>query len=115
MRTFARLMLQAAAMLAVWWFVTHLLVPYTGATGSLIWLAACFALAFWLDGFLPWRYGVAFTALALANFAVFFVVLKLAGNWGLLWVPAFLAFGYRLADHGDRVSAAPKVVVGAPE
>lgn len=102
MRSFVRLMLQAGAAFGLWWFVTHVLVPNTGIAGTLVWLGACFALAFWMDYALPWRYGVAFTALALANFAVLFFFLKLAGNYGLLWLVPFLWFGYKLANVIDN-------------
>jgi hypothetical protein len=105
-RLFVVMVLQVAAMLGVWWFARHILVPYGGVTGTLVVLAACFLAAFRMDardGRLPgdWRFAVAATALMLANFAVFLAALKLAGAWGLLWTPAFLFFGYRLADGID--------------
>ncbi len=54
-RLFVVVVLQVAAMLAVWWFVTRALVPYGGIPGTLVWLAGGFALACWMDGQLPWR------------------------------------------------------------
>jgi hypothetical protein len=98
--------LQAAGMLGVWWFAKHVLAPYGGIPGALVWLAACFLVASWLDtkdgGALPWRFTVAVTVLMLANFAIFLLALKLAGGWGLVWTPAFLFFGYRLANVIDE-------------
>jgi hypothetical protein len=68
------------------------------------WIAAFLGLAFYLDGQLPWRYGVAITALFVLNFALLFAALTLLpNNWGMLWFAPFLWFGYRLADViGDR-------------
>jgi hypothetical protein len=79
-------------------------VPNFGAVRALLWVAGCLLLAFWLDGTLPWRYGAAITGLYTLNFALFFVMLGLFGNWCLLWGAPFLLLGYRLANVIDELT-----------
>src|SRR5262249_42677793 len=93
--------LQLAAILGVVWFARHVLVPYGGIPAALLWVGGCLLLAGWLDG-TRWKFSVAFTVLTVANFAVFLLALKFAGNWGFVWVVPFLWFGYRLAGVEDR-------------
>ena len=93
--------LQLAAITAIYLFLSRVYVPATGIIGVLVWLTGCFVFAGWLDG-TRWKFSVAFTVLAVANFAVFLLALKFAGNWGFVWVVPFLWFGYRLAGVEDR-------------
>jgi hypothetical protein len=59
-------------------------VPLTGIIGTLVWLAGCLLLAFWLDQRWPWQFAIVVITLAVTTFALFFLALKLAGNAGFL-------------------------------
>jgi hypothetical protein len=120
-RQLVLMVLQAAMLIALWWFIRHVYVPTFGPIGALVAIAGTLLLACWVDG-MPWRYGVAFTLLATVNFAAFFAVLSVWRDWrGLLWTPAFLLFGYRLAGVIDgtaqraaKPAAGPRWSPGRP-
>jgi hypothetical protein len=101
---------QVAAMTLLWLFLSHVYVPTFGILGTLLWLACCFWAACALDvsagrGW-PLRFRIAACAVMTANFAIFFLSLKLFDAWGLIEAPLFAFVGYRLADTLDaRVQA----------
>lgn len=80
------------------WFIPQL--PGWGmVVFVLTWFPAIFGLAFWMDGNVwPWRYVVAFVVLFVGAFLLLLAALALWGNWGLLALPPWLWFGYRLAN-----------------
>jgi hypothetical protein len=84
------------------WFIPQL--PGWGMIGFVLtWFPAIFGLALWMDGNVwLWRYVVAFVVLFVGAFLLLLAALELGGNWGLLALPTWLWFGYRLANVIDN-------------